>query len=113
MERLLCGREHATAIVAKLEATLRKAITDSGVSEKLKDMAVNPGGGSSAEFRKMIDADIENYVAGHQGREPEIRQLTALLHSSAGQSEPHRNMCGISARCPFSAAATALYKVWH
>jgi tripartite-type tricarboxylate transporter receptor subunit TctC len=50
-------------IVAKLEANLRKAIADAGVSAKLKEMAVNPGGGSSAEFRKMIDADIENYVA--------------------------------------------------
>jgi tripartite-type tricarboxylate transporter receptor subunit TctC len=51
------------AIVAKLEATLRRAITDPGVSEKLKGMAVNPGGGTSDEFRKMIDADIQNYVA--------------------------------------------------
>ena len=25
-------------------------------------MAVNPGGGTSDEFRKMIDADIESYV---------------------------------------------------
>jgi tripartite-type tricarboxylate transporter receptor subunit TctC len=49
------------AIVAKLEDTLRKAITDPGVSEKLRGMAVNPGGTSSAEFAKMIDADIENY----------------------------------------------------
>jgi tripartite-type tricarboxylate transporter receptor subunit TctC len=49
-------------IVAKLEATLRKAIADPEVSAKLKGMAVNPGGTSSDEFRKMIDADIENYV---------------------------------------------------
>ena len=48
-------------IVAKIEAALRKAITDPGVSAKLKEMAVNPGGGSSEEFRKIIDADIENY----------------------------------------------------
>ncbi len=51
------------AIVAKLEAGLRRAITDPDVSSKLKAMAVTPGGGSSADFRKMIDADIENYVA--------------------------------------------------
>jgi tripartite-type tricarboxylate transporter receptor subunit TctC len=51
------------AIVAKLEAGLRKAITDPDVSSKLKGMAVNPGGTSSADFRKMIDADIENYIA--------------------------------------------------
>jgi tripartite-type tricarboxylate transporter receptor subunit TctC len=51
------------AIVAKLEATLRKAIADAGVNQKLKAMAVSPGGGSSDEFRKMIDADIQNYVS--------------------------------------------------
>jgi tripartite-type tricarboxylate transporter receptor subunit TctC len=51
------------AIAAKLEAGLRKAITDPGVSAKLREMAVTPGGTASADFRKMIDADIENYVA--------------------------------------------------
>src|SRR5205809_4545070 len=40
------------AIVAKLEAALRQAIQDPDVSSKLKAMAVNPGGGSSEEFRK-------------------------------------------------------------
>jgi tripartite-type tricarboxylate transporter receptor subunit TctC len=51
------------AIAAKLEATLRKAISDPDVSSKLKGMAVNPGGGSSSDdFRKMIDADIQNYI---------------------------------------------------
>jgi tripartite-type tricarboxylate transporter receptor subunit TctC len=49
------------AIVAKLEAGLRKAITDPGVVPKLKAMAVTPGGTSSAEFRKMIDDDIKSY----------------------------------------------------
>ena len=29
------------------------------MSSKLKAMAVNPGGGSSEEFRAMIDADIK------------------------------------------------------
>ena len=51
------------AIVAKLEAALRQAIQDPDVSSKLKAMAVNPGGGSSEEFRKMIDADIQKFVA--------------------------------------------------
>ena len=32
------------AIAAKLEAALRKAITDPGVNAKLKEMAVTPGG---------------------------------------------------------------------
>jgi tripartite-type tricarboxylate transporter receptor subunit TctC len=51
------------AIATKLEATLRKAIADPDVNAKLKALAVKPGGGSSADFRKLIDADIENYVA--------------------------------------------------
>jgi tripartite-type tricarboxylate transporter receptor subunit TctC len=51
------------AIAAKLEAALRRAITDPRVSAKLREMAMNPGGTSSAEFSKMIDADIQNYVA--------------------------------------------------
>ena len=50
------------AIAAKLEAALRRAIADPGVSAKLREMAVTPGGGSGQEFRKMIDADIKNYV---------------------------------------------------
>jgi tripartite-type tricarboxylate transporter receptor subunit TctC len=51
------------AIAAKLEAALRRAITDPGVASKLREMAVSPGGTASAAFRKVIDADIENYVA--------------------------------------------------
>jgi len=50
------------AIAAKLEAALRRAITDAGVSAKLREMAMNPGGTASADFRKMIDADIQSYV---------------------------------------------------
>src|ERR1043165_8201592 len=46
-------------IVKKLEDTLRKVIADPDVNAKLKAMAVNPGGGSSEEFRAMIDADIK------------------------------------------------------
>jgi tripartite-type tricarboxylate transporter receptor subunit TctC len=51
------------AIAAKLEAALRRAIADPGVSAKLKEMAVTPGGGTGEQFRKMIDADIQNYIA--------------------------------------------------
>jgi len=50
------------AVLAKLEVNLRKAITDVEVSKKLKAMAVNPGGNASAEFRAMIDKDIQGYV---------------------------------------------------
>jgi tripartite-type tricarboxylate transporter receptor subunit TctC len=48
------------AIVAKIEAGLRKAINDPDVSSKLKALAVTPGGNSGADFRAMIDKDIEN-----------------------------------------------------
>ena len=50
------------AITAKLEDALRKAIADPGVSDKLKGMAVSPGGGTTAaQFRAMIDQDIQGY----------------------------------------------------
>jgi tripartite-type tricarboxylate transporter receptor subunit TctC len=51
------------AIAKKLEAALQRAINDPSVSAKLKGMAVNPGGNTSAEFKAMIDADIQTYVA--------------------------------------------------
>jgi tripartite-type tricarboxylate transporter receptor subunit TctC len=46
-------------VVKKLEETLRRAIADPEVSAKLKAMAVTPGGRSSEDFRRMIDADIK------------------------------------------------------
>jgi tripartite-type tricarboxylate transporter receptor subunit TctC len=50
------------AIAKKLEEALRAAIKDAGVNEKLKAMAVTPGGNSSDEFRAMIDNDIKKFV---------------------------------------------------
>jgi tripartite-type tricarboxylate transporter receptor subunit TctC len=47
------------AIANKLEAALRQAILAPEVSQKLKAMAANPGGTSSEDFRRMIDADIK------------------------------------------------------
>jgi len=49
------------AIAAKLEEALSRAIRDPDVSAKLRGMAVNPGGGPSADFLKLIDDDIEVY----------------------------------------------------
>ena len=46
-------------IVKKLEETLRKVIARPGCECEAESMAVNPGGGSSEEFRAMIDADIK------------------------------------------------------
>jgi tripartite-type tricarboxylate transporter receptor subunit TctC len=50
------------AIVKKLETELRRALADAGVRDKLKAMAVNPGGGSGDEFRKVIDNDIKRFA---------------------------------------------------
>jgi tripartite-type tricarboxylate transporter receptor subunit TctC len=50
------------AIANKLETELRRALADPGVREKLKAMAVNPGGGPGEEFRKKIDADIRVFA---------------------------------------------------
>src|SRR3954470_9994811 len=49
-------------IVKKLETALRAAVNDPGVNDKLKAMAVTPGGNSSEEFRTMIDNDIKKFV---------------------------------------------------
>jgi len=49
------------AIAQKLESELRRALADAGVREKLKAMAVDPGGGPGDEFRKKIDDDIKAY----------------------------------------------------
>jgi tripartite-type tricarboxylate transporter receptor subunit TctC len=51
------------AIAKKLEAALKQVILAPDVSDKLKAMAVNPGGTSSEDFRRMIDADIKVYEA--------------------------------------------------
>ena len=49
------------AIAKKLETALRQAIVAPEVAPKLKAMAVTPGGTSSDEFRRMIDADVKVY----------------------------------------------------
>src|SRR5262245_7779007 len=51
------------AIVKKLETELRRVLADKDVQQKLRGMAVVPGGGSSDEFRHMIDGDIEKFTA--------------------------------------------------
>ena len=49
------------AIVAKLQKAFAEAIADPGVSGKLKAMAVNPGGATPEEFKKIIAADIVKF----------------------------------------------------
>jgi tripartite-type tricarboxylate transporter receptor subunit TctC len=48
-------------IVAKLEKALSEAIRDPGVSAKLKNLGVDPGGGAPAEFRRLVDSDIVKF----------------------------------------------------
>ncbi len=50
------------AIVKKLDDAARRALADAGVREKLKAMAVNPGGGPGEEFRIRIDGDIRMFA---------------------------------------------------
>jgi len=45
-------------IVAMLEKSLSQAIRDPGVSAKLKNLAVDPGGGPPEEFVRTINSDI-------------------------------------------------------
>ena len=49
------------AIVTRLEKVLSEAIHDPGVSAKLKNLAVTPGGGPAADFRQMIENDIVKF----------------------------------------------------
>jgi len=48
-------------VVDKLRKAFAQAIVDPGVSDKLKAMAVNPGGATPQEFRGIIDSDIAKY----------------------------------------------------
>jgi tripartite-type tricarboxylate transporter receptor subunit TctC len=50
------------AIVKKLDDAARRALADPGVREKLKGMAVDPGGGPGEDFRKRIESDITTFA---------------------------------------------------
>jgi tripartite-type tricarboxylate transporter receptor subunit TctC len=50
------------AVANKLATESRRALADAGVRDKLKAMAVNPGGGPGEEFRKKIDGDIKVFA---------------------------------------------------
>jgi len=52
-------KETPSTIADKLEAELRRTLADEGVRQKLKAMAVNPGGGPGIEFRAVVDGDIK------------------------------------------------------
>jgi tripartite-type tricarboxylate transporter receptor subunit TctC len=50
-------------IVDKLIAELGRALADTGVQDKLKAMAVTPGGPSGKEFARYIENDIQSFSA--------------------------------------------------
>ena len=50
------------AVANKLGTEARRALADPGVRDKLKAMAVSPGGGPGEEFRKAIDSDIKVFA---------------------------------------------------
>ena len=50
------------AVRGKLEAELRRVLADEGVREKLRAMAVNPGGPVGDDFRRTIDTDIRRFA---------------------------------------------------
>jgi tripartite-type tricarboxylate transporter receptor subunit TctC len=51
----------SAAITAKLEKALSDSIRDPGVSAKLRNLAITPGGGPAADFRHMIDDDVVKF----------------------------------------------------
>jgi tripartite-type tricarboxylate transporter receptor subunit TctC len=50
------------AIVAKLQKAMADAVADPGVSQKLKAMAVDPGGATPDQFAKIINGDIAKFA---------------------------------------------------
>jgi tripartite-type tricarboxylate transporter receptor subunit TctC len=49
------------AAVAKLQKALDETIRDPGVSDKLKALAVDPGGATPEEFKRIIASDIVKF----------------------------------------------------
>jgi tripartite-type tricarboxylate transporter receptor subunit TctC len=50
------------AIVKRIDEAVRRALADAGVRDKLKVMAVNPGGGPGEQFRQRIEGDIKLFA---------------------------------------------------
>jgi tripartite-type tricarboxylate transporter receptor subunit TctC len=48
-------------IVAKLQTAFAQAIQDPGVSQKLKALAVNPGGATPEQFKQIIANDTAKF----------------------------------------------------
>ena len=61
VERRIRAGGDAAPIVAKLEKALSEAIRDPDVSAKLKNLAVDPGGGPPEDFKRTIESDIVKF----------------------------------------------------
>jgi tripartite-type tricarboxylate transporter receptor subunit TctC len=46
------------AIAARLEAELARVLADAGVRDRIRAMAYDPGGGTGAEFARVVEEDI-------------------------------------------------------
>jgi tripartite-type tricarboxylate transporter receptor subunit TctC len=63
------------AAVTKLEKALSEAIRDPRVSDKLRAMAVDPGGGLPDDFKRLIEADILKYKDVVNGSQLALREI--------------------------------------
>ena len=76
VERLFRGAEHAARDRRQARGRVAQGHQRSGRElASSRRMAVTPGGNSSADFRKMIDARHQGLSGRDQGGESEVRQL--------------------------------------
>ena len=89
VQRLLRGGDTPPAIVAKLEAGLRKAINDPDVSSKLKAHGGHAGRQFVGRFPRDDRQGHHDLFRRDQGRESEVRQLASVTANDA-----HAPRCG-------------------
>ena len=95
------------AIVAKLEAGLRKAINDPDVSAKLKALAVTPGGQLGGRIPRHDRQGHREHFRRDQGGELEVRELDFVAPSKTAHAPQMRGMSVLAALCGLSPAARA------
>jgi tripartite-type tricarboxylate transporter receptor subunit TctC len=52
----------STAIIARLQAEIGKALADRATHESLLELAMEPIGGSAEQFARLVRADAEKYA---------------------------------------------------
>ena len=85
------------AIVNKLEAEIRRALADAGVQQKLKAMAVNPGGRAERGFPQDDRRRHPEIRRDRQGGEPEIRGIGRVPLEKNGGRDARRSFIGPAA----------------